>query len=174
MKISLKGRVKSLENMIGSIECEEYNETYYFIKSDIENEYRNIVKKGDLVYFELKNNKSRRSKAYRISLKKNKDKKATSLIKINNLGILNIFERKKKEKEENSSFNIEKKEENIDQIKIKFKEFATENFIKLESNNKELNNLIKLVVKDNIITETEKIFLSEKINELNPSKIDIE
>lgn len=48
-----------------------------------------------------------------------------------------------------------------------FQSFMTEGFVKLETKNAEVNELIKLVVKDNIITEVEKKFLKEKTNELN-------
>ncbi len=168
MKLSLKGRVKSLENMVGSIECEDYNELYYFIKSDIKEEYRKLIKKGDLVYFELKNNKNKRSKAFRISLAKEKTEKPQFSSKTNNTGQINIFKQDEIEpKEDKNIFKVEKIEKNIEKIKLKFKKFITENFIKLESYNQEINELIKLVVKDNIITETESLFLKEKIKELN-------
>ena len=153
MKLSLKGRVKSLENMVGSIECEDYNELYYFIKSDIKEEYRKLIKKGDLVYFELKNNKNKRSKAFRISLAKEKTEKPQFSSKTNNTGQINIFKQDEIEpKEDKNIFKVEKIEKNIEKIKLKFKKFITENFIKLESYNQEINELIKLVVKDNIIT----------------------
>lgn len=183
MKLSLRGHVDSLENTIGSIKCNEYNETYYFIKSDILGQYRNKIKKGDFVYFELKNNKNRRSKAYKITQDIDKDlelilKKNSSKINIgrlqNNAADLDLSTNVKANKHKEFKISARKKiyQKDISKIKIEFQEFITEHFIKLSITNKEINELVKLVVKDNLITETEKIFLKEKLKELKlPIKI---
>ena len=155
MELLLKGNIKKIGGTFGIIKSENYNEEHFFIKSDIIKSDRKKIKLGDSVSFELKTNSSRGSNAYRIKIDTSEE--ISSDLEQNNslkkIGVSTIFE----EIFDNRKAHVLVKE---------FQKFLSEGFYILESNNQQLNELIKLVVHDNIITDIEKVFLKEKIIEL--------
>jgi len=158
MELLLKGNIKKIGATFGIIESHSYDEDHFFIKSDIIKQDRRKVKLGDTVSFELKTNNSRGSNAIKIHLCTNEEIK-TDLKKdksFKTFGVISIIE---------EIFNNQKPYVSVEQ----FQKFITDGFHILESDNKGLNELIKLVVHDNVITDTEKVFLQEKTQELNLS-----
>ena len=168
MKLGLEGKVKFLEATIGTIDCKEYNEVYYFLKSDIVESDRWKIKKGDTVLFQLKQNKNKKSKAFRVSLLSKKKKKINTIKTFfrekNNNRLVNSIQDKE------NKFKLVPINKTLVQIKSEFRVFGTENFTDLTNKSELSSDLIKLVVKDNIITDIEKKFIDEKINELDLSK----
>ena len=115
---------------------------------------RSKIKIGNTVIFELKTNKNRGSNACKIKL-----------LDDNNITYGNVSKSK-------TLPNIETVFGN-NKIHISyrsFQEFITEGFYILDNKNEDFNDLIKLVVKDNVITDIEKNFLKEKTLELNLSQ----
>ena len=158
MQLTLKGKIKKLGNNYGIVKSNDYDEEYFFQKVDVINTDRNWIKIGSKITFELKTNNSRGSNAHRIKLFSDKKNKKYSEgkqqdKKLNISSLINLI------------FNNEKPHIST----LAFQEFITEGFSTLKTDNKELNDLIKLVVRDNVITDVEKIFLKEKTFELNLS-----
>lgn len=154
MELTLKGKIKKLGTTYGIIESNDYNEEHFFIKSDVLKNDRSKIKIGNTVIFELKTNKNRGSNACKIKL-----------LDDNNITYGNVSKSK-------TLPNIETVFGN-NKIHISyrsFQEFITEGFYILDNKNEDFNDLIKLVVKDNVITDIEKNFLKEKTLELNLSQ----
>ena len=154
MELTLKGKIKKLGTTYGIIESNDYNEEHFFIKSDVLINDRSKIKIGNTVIFELKTNKNRGSNACKIKL-----------LDDNNITYGNVSKSK-------TLPNIETVFGN-NKIHISyrsFQEFITEGFYILDNKNEDFNDLIKLVVKDNVITDIEKNFLKEKTLELNLSQ----
>jgi len=153
MELALKGKVKKLGATFGIIKSIDYNEEHFFIKSDIIQSDRSKVKVGSTVAFELKVNKARGSNAHKIRLLNDKKIINNDVSKLkSSTDIETIFT--------SSKIHVSYKA---------FQEFITEGFYKLDNDDKDLNDLIKLVVSDNVVTEIEKNFLKEKTLELNLS-----
>ena len=156
MELTLKGKIKKLGSTYGIINSNDYNEEHFFIKSDVDKTDRIKIKLGDLVTFELKKNKARGSNAYKIKLfsfeESFKDLEENNITKVS--GDSSLLKKILNNEKPHISVNA-------------FQMFMTEGFYILNEDNKDLTDLIKLVVRDNIITDVEKIFLKEKTNELN-------
>ena len=158
MKLLLKGKVKKLGSTFGVIKSNDYNELHFFILSDIIENDRLKIKLGDTVTFELKTNKARGSNAIKIKLFSPED---ITIDLAENAQLKKPVESSIK----NKIFNSEKPN-----VSVKaFQKFITEGFYILDRENDYLNNLIKMVVRDNVITDIEKTFLEEKTLELNLS-----
>jgi len=158
MQLTLKGKVKKLGITFGIIKSNDYNELHFFIISDIIENDRLKIKLADTVSFELKTNKARGSNAIKIKLFSNEN--------INNDLIEDIQSKKPVEASiENKILNFEKPYVSVNA----FQNFITEGFCMLDIENDDLNNIIKMVVRDNVITDIERNFLEEKTLELNIS-----
>ena len=157
MELLLKGKVQKLGTTFGVIKSNDYNELHFFILSDIIDNDKTKIKLGNNVSFELKTNKARGSNAIKIKILSNENTK--------------IHSGDNSQKEKTDKFPIKEvlKSHNLN-ISVKaFQSFITQDFYLLDSDNDELNNLIKMVVSDNVITDIEKNFLEEKTLELNLS-----
>ena len=159
MEFNLTGKVKRIGDTFGIIKSNEYDEEHFFIKSDVVEGDRLKIKLGDTVNFELKTNKARGSNAFKIRLYNNESNNSFFVKQENDL---------KKHKQLSTLKDIFNNEKPFISVKS-FQTFITENFFILNTDNEDLNDLIKLVVKDNIITDIEKDFLKEKTLELNLS-----
>ena len=153
MQLTLKGKIKKLSNTYGIIKSNDYEEEHFFMKSDIIQNDRSKIKVGSTVAFELKVNKARGSNAHKIKLLNDKNIIYDDVSKL------------KSSPEIETLFTSSK----IHVSYKAFQEFITEGFHKLDNQDKDLNDLIKLVVSDNVITDIEKNFLKEKTLELNLS-----
>ena len=155
MQLTLKGKIKKLSNTYGIIKSNDYEEEHFFIIYDVFENDRCKIKIGDIVTFELKPNNARGSNAFKIKLLS--DEKLSNEnhhnSKSNTTSLINLI------------FNNEKPHISIEA----FQKFITEGFYRLNTNNAELNDLIKLVVHDNVITDIERNFLIEKTLELKLS-----
>ena len=149
MDLTLKGVVKKLAHSHGTIYSTDYQESFFFLRSSITIDDRYIIKKGDKVSFELRTNRVGRPEACKISLFISS---ILSTSKSENINIAEIFKL--------SSFD--------NQIN-KFKSFISDGFVSLGKSSR-LNELIKVIVHDNYISEIERKFLEEKTIELNLSK----
>lgn len=169
MDLKLDGIVSSYTSGIGTIYCSNYKESYYFFKSDILENYRNKLKVNDLVKFELKSAdkiKGRnRSKAFRISVINNEEDKIDLTAKKE---VLHNYNKRFLDENVMDHQQIIKHlpENYIDD----FKTFITKDFYILTDNSAEINDLVRMVVRDNIITDIEKEFIIEKIDELKLNK----
>ena len=153
MQLTLKGKIKKLSNTYGIIKSNDYEEEHFFMKSDIIQNDRSKIKVGSTVAFELKVNKARGSNAHKIKLLNDKNIIYDDVSKLKSSPeIETVFT--------SSKIHVSYKA---------FQEFITEGFHKLDNQDKDLNDLIKLVVSDNVITDIEKNFLKEKTLELNLS-----
>ena len=157
MELLLKGKVQKLGTTFGVIKSNDYNELHFFILSDIIDNDKTKIKLGDNVSFELKTNKARGSNAVKIKILSNENSK------------IHLDNNSQKVKTDKFPIELVLKLQNLN-ISVKaFQSFITEDFNLLDSGNDELNNLIKMVVSDNVITDIEKNFLKEKTLELNLS-----
>lgn len=157
MELLLKGKVQKLGTTFGVIKSNDYNELHFFILSDIIDNDKTKIKLGDNVSFELKTNKSRGSNAIKIKILSNENTK------------VHLGDNSQKIKTDKFPIEVILKLQNLN-ISVKaFQSFIIEDFNLLDSDNDELNNLIKMVVSDNVITDIEKNFLKEKTLELNLS-----
>ena len=143
MDFILKGKIKMLTQTFGVIQAIDYDETHFFQMIDVLQNHRSILKKDLLVSYELKPNKRGKNQAKNICI-----------------------------------LNIEQKQNNVDLSLINYNDVFSsdffnlmlENYSNFESSKGELNEIIKLIVRDNVITEIEEEFLVEKANELNLDK----
>ena len=120
------------------------------ISEIIKNEYR--------ISLSLNSISKRRNNKLNLHLKKSK-----YFTKINSLPRQVL---KKKQPRYEPIFDIEKPSI----ILKKFKDFITKDFKILKIEDEKLNELIKIIVRDNLISDTEKKFLQEKTKELNLPK----
>tara|TARA_B110000238_G_scaffold195092_1_gene233843 strand:- start:1091 stop:2713 length:1623 start_codon:yes stop_codon:yes gene_type:complete len=157
MELLLKGKVQKLGTTFGVIKSDDYNELHFFILSDIIDNEKTKIKLGDNVSFGLKTNKARGSNAVKIKILSNENTKIHSDDNLQK-GITNKFPIEEMLKTQSPNISIKA-----------FQNFITEDFILLNTDNEDLNNLIKMVVRDNVITDIEKAFLKEKTLELNLS-----
>ena len=157
MELLLKGKVKKLGSTFGVIKSNDYEELHFFMLTDIIEKDRLKIKLGDTVSFEMKTNKARGSDAIKIKLLTREDITIDIVENLNN--------KKSSQLSIDKLFKFTKPH-----ISVKaFQNFITEGFNILETDNDDLNNLIKLIVQDNVITDIEKKFLKEKTLELNLS-----
>lgn len=140
MDFILKGKIKMLTQTFGVIQAIDYDETHFFQMIDVHKSHRSNLKKDLLVSYELKPNRRGKNEAINITI-----------------------------------LNIEQKHNNVDLSLINYNDVFSndffnlflENYTNFESSKDELNEIIKLIVRDNVITEIEEKFLIEKANELN-------
>jgi hypothetical protein len=140
MDFILKGKIKMLTQTFGVIQAIDYNETHFFQMIDVLKNHRSNLKKDLLVSYELKPNKRGKNEA-------------------TNICILNI--KQKQNDVDLSLLNYN------DVLSSNFFNLMLENYTNFESSKDELNEIIKLIVRDNVITKIEEKFLVEKANELN-------
>ena len=140
MDFILKGKIKMLTQTFGVIQAIDYNETHFFQMIDVLKNHRSNLKKDLLVSYELKPNKRGKNEAI-------------------NICILNI--KQKQNDVDLSLLNYN------DVLSSNFFNLMLENYTNFESSKDELNEIIKLIVRDNVITKIEEKFLVEKANELN-------
>ena len=140
MDFILKGKIKLLTQTFGVIDAIDYDETHFFQMIDVSKTDRNMLKKDILVSYELKPNKRGKNEA-------------------SNIKILNI-------KQELNKVNLSLINYS-DVSSNDFFELFLENYINFEDSRDELNEIIKLIVRDNVISKIEEKFLLEKANELN-------
>ena len=153
MELILKGEITKLGSTYGVIKSDDYEENHFFIKSDIIDGDKSEIKIGQKVTFELKSNKIKKSKAYRIRLLSEKPSNNFTSKPLNQTGRDII------EMGEHPRVSVDA-----------FVKFITSDFKFLSSNNQELNDIVRVVVQDNKITEIEKSFLIDKTEELNLSQ----
>jgi len=147
----LKGKIKKLGNSFGVIHSPEYNEDLQFKKSELDT--RLNIGVGQSVYFRIRPENNGRSSAYDIKIALSTFKSAARPP---------IPEEKgKSDNKEPVKFETKMK---------KFTEFICSGFFILDDENQEINNILKLVVRDNKITDIEKEFLMEKTAELKLNK----
>lgn len=140
MDFILKGKIKMLTQTFGVIQAIDYDETHFFQMIDVSKNHRSNLRKDLLVSYELKPNKRGKNEA-------------------TNITILNIAQKQKNVDLSLINYN--------DVISNEFFNLLLENYTNFETSKDELNEIIKLIVRDNVITEIEEKFLIEKANELN-------
>ena len=140
MDFILKGKIKMLTQTFGVIQAIDYDETHFFQMIDVFKNHRSNLKKDLLVSYELKPNKRGKNEA-------------------TNITILNIAQTQNNVDISLINYN--------DVISKDFFNLLLENYTNFETSKDELNEIIKLIVRDNVITEIEETFLIEKANELN-------
>jgi len=140
MNFILKGKIKMLTQTFGVIQAIDYDETHFFQMIDVFKNHRSNLKKDLLVSYELKPNKRGKNEA-------------------TNITILNIAQKQNNVDISLINYN--------DVISNDFFNLLLENYANFETSKDELNEIIKLIVRDNVITEIEEKFLIEKANELN-------
>tara|TARA_A100001011_G_C14274705_1_gene828629 strand:- start:456 stop:1610 length:1155 start_codon:yes stop_codon:yes gene_type:complete len=140
MDFILKGKIKLLTQTFGVITAIDYDETHFFQMFDVSKNDRNLLKKDVLVSYELKPNKRGKNEASNIkilNIKQELNKVDLSLINYSDVS-------------HNDFFN-----------------FFLKNYINFEDSKDLLNEIIKHIVRDNVISKIEEKFLIEKANELN-------
>jgi cold shock CspA family protein len=158
MDLKLIGKIKTLSSTFGVIESVNYDEEHLFIKSDINNADIDIIKIGDTVTYHLKTSKGR-SEATKISI-----------VRIGN------FDKKGKksqrprvgERDYGQRVNLENIIDGIDPVLYlhKIQSIITEGLFIMDRDNEKLIQTIKLIVRDNSITNVEAAFLKNKTKEL--------
>ena len=143
MELILKGEVTKLESTFGVIKSHDYDEEHFFLKSDILEKDRHKIKVGNKVVFELKSNKIKGSSAIRIKCLNQ------------NFEYLNV----KNAIHSNNELTFLDFNETPNVSTNAFVKFITSDFKILPNDNKELNDVIKVIVQDNKITQIEKDFL---------------